>query len=102
MLVVSEEYTLDTIYGKNCVSGNIMYCFRAQTLKTTWKQPFFGIVDTIVTLELKVNYIYYLKWCVFFNDLEFNLLIVVISVLKSIIISGKFKHINASVHPIQD
>ena len=31
LLVVSEEYTLDNIYGKNCVSGYIMYCFRAQT-----------------------------------------------------------------------
>ena len=31
LLVVSEEYTLDNIYGKNCVSGYIMYYFRAQT-----------------------------------------------------------------------
>ena len=28
-----EEYTLDNIYGKNCVSGYIIYCFRAQTKK---------------------------------------------------------------------
>ena len=32
-LVVSEEYTLNNIYGKNCVSGYIIYCFRVQTSK---------------------------------------------------------------------
>ena len=40
MLVVSEEYTLANIYGKNFVFGYIIYCLRYHTLKKMKKKLF--------------------------------------------------------------